>query len=350
MSQHYPHDINQANDYACEALERMHKEELPLTPNNFELWYVYYSKMNQELILALDSIEQNNACITDEDCQTIYERFLSDERNEKAVKEAGEQINATIEGVTKAVKGVRDATNTYNETLTQTSKRIENVSDVEDVKAILSEVTSGTEQMIQYNQTLEEQLDRSSLIIHELQRDLESVRREAMTDGLTGLANRKSFDDEIVTLREEAEEEGYRLTLLMLDIDHFKSFNDNFGHQVGDQVLRLVARTLTDGVKGRDVAARYGGEEFAIILPNTNLVAGISVGNSLRKAVATKDIINRSTGNKMGRITMSVGVAEYQSGESIEDLISRADAALYTAKHNGRNQVAAAPQSVEQIN
>jgi diguanylate cyclase len=129
----------------------------------------------------------------------------------------------------------------------------------------------------------------------------------------------------------------------MVDIDHFKSFNDNFGHQIGDQVLRLVARTLIEGVKGKDVAARYGGEEFVILLPDTTLPAGVAVGNSLRKAVATKDVINRSSGEKLGRITMSVGVAEFTPGEKITDLIERADAALYTAKHNGRNQVAAAP-------
>lgn len=129
----------------------------------------------------------------------------------------------------------------------------------------------------------------------------------------------------------------------MIDIDHFKSFNDNFGHQIGDQVLRLVARTLTDGVKGRDIAARYGGEEFAIILPETPLSAGVTVGNALRKAVATKDVVNRNTGEKLGRITMSVGVAEYVPQENISELIERADAALYTAKQNGRNQVAAAP-------
>jgi diguanylate cyclase len=107
--------------------------------------------------------------------------------------------------------------------------------------------------------------------------------------------------------------------------------------------LRLVAKTLTDGVKGRDVAARYGGEEFAIILPETNLQAGIKVGDYLRKAVASKDVVNRNSGEKLGRITLSGGVAQYIAGEDIEDLIGRADAALYTAKHNGRNQVTAAP-------
>jgi diguanylate cyclase len=129
----------------------------------------------------------------------------------------------------------------------------------------------------------------------------------------------------------------------MLDIDHFKSFNDNFGHQVGDQVLRLVARTLTDGIKGRDIAARYGGEEFVILLPETNLAHAMILAESLRKSLAAKEVINRASGEFLGRITMSIGVAQYYSSEDVNELIERVDSALYTAKHNGRNQVAAAP-------
>ncbi len=131
-------------------------------------------------------------------------------------------------------------------------------------------------------------------------------------------------------------------TLLMIDIDHFKSFNDNFGHQLAISFAACSADAV-DGVQGKDVSARYGGEEFAIILPETDLKGGVAVAERLRKAVASKDVINRNTGEKLGSITISIGVAEFFEGEKEEELIERADAALYTAKHNGRNQVAAAP-------
>jgi diguanylate cyclase len=339
----YPHDPKQAKSYADQALARIVGEGLPPTPDIFELWYVYFSGISPEVTRAIDILVSNNQKITEDRCRDLHTRFLSSARSEEMIRHAGEQINSTIKNVTGVVRDVHNATANYSGSLESVNEKISTIKTPEEMRELVGTVMSETKDMIERNQVLEQELDRSSSLMEELQRDLEQVRKEAMTDGLTGLSNRKAFDAAIARVAEESNETGSSFTLLMLDIDHFKSFNDNYGHQIGDQVLRLVSRTLTEGIKGRDIAARYGGEEFAIILPDTNLSAGVAVGNSLRKAVATKDVINRSSGEKLGRITMSVGVAEYIEGEKITDLIERADQALYTAKHNGRNQVAAAP-------
>ena len=137
----------------------------------------------------------------------------------------------------------------------------------------------------------------------------------------------------------ESMEQERKLCLLMLDIDRFKRFNDKFGHQTGDQVLRLVARTIKEGVKGKDVTARYGGEEFAVILGATDLNNAVKVGEAICQQVATKRIINRANGKDLGQITVSVGASEYQYGEPLDQFIERADQALYFAKENGRNRV-----------
>jgi diguanylate cyclase len=129
------------------------------------------------------------------------------------------------------------------------------------------------------------------------------------------------------------------LSLLIADIDHFKKFNDTFGHQVGDKVLRTVGRSLKDGVKGRDTAARYGGEEFAVILPQTPMSGALAVAEQIRGGLAGRKLVDKRSGDDYGRVTLSIGAAEYRSGESAADLIGRADAALYRAKENGRNRV-----------
>ena len=129
------------------------------------------------------------------------------------------------------------------------------------------------------------------------------------------------------------------MTLLLCDIDHFKKFNDTWGHQTGDQVLRLVASCLAENVKGRDTAARYGGEEFGVLLRGTGLEAAAKVAEQIRQTVETKKLVKKSTGDILGNITISIGVAQFAPGDTIEAVVRRADACLYGAKQNGRNLV-----------
>jgi diguanylate cyclase len=126
---------------------------------------------------------------------------------------------------------------------------------------------------------------------------------------------------------------------MFTDIDHFKSFNDSHGHLTGDQVLRLVAMSVKQNVKGHDIAARYGGEEFAVILPGAALNEARRVAEHIRHAVMGKELMKRSTGEHLGRVTISIGVATLRSSDCVQALIERADACLYAAKRNGRNRV-----------
>jgi diguanylate cyclase len=339
---HYDHDLDLAQNVANDAFARMHADQITPDPHNFEVWYAYYSNSNPELKKAMETMMKVQK-LTSMDCRNLYDQFLSDQKRHQIYARASDQIHATLEDVSSLMKNVKEATGEYTETLTGATTKFAAVKSPQEMVAAVKEVVADTKKLLEQNQKLEAQLDQSTIAMTELKKDMERVRQEAMTDGLTGLANRKAFNEQIARLLADNAETGKSFTLLMLDIDHFKSFNDNFGHQVGDQVLRLVARTLTDGIKGKDMATRYGGEEFTILLPDTNLDAGIAVGDSLRKALANKEIVNRSNGELLGRITMSVGVAQYYKDEQLDELIERADAALYTAKHNGRNQVAAAP-------
>jgi diguanylate cyclase len=209
------------------------------------------------------------------------------------------------------------------------------------LRAVIERLIAGAKEMETSNRKLEARLSASREEIEQLQQNLEIVRTESLTDPLTTLANRKFFDAELDRTVAEAKTGYEPLALLMCDVDHFKAFNDRFGHLTGDQVLRLVAVSVKQIVRGEDIAARYGGGEFAIALPKTALRSAISVADQIRRAVMNKELMKRSSGERLGRVTISIGVALLRPTDTPQSLLDRADKCLYAAKHNGRNQVVA---------
>jgi diguanylate cyclase len=206
---------------------------------------------------------------------------------------------------------------------------------------VIERLIAGAKEMETSNRKLKARLSASREEIEQLQQNLEIVRTESLTDPLTTLANRKFFDAELNRAVAEAKAVYEPLALLMCDVDHFKAFNDRFGHLTGDQVLRLVAISVKQIVKGQDIAARYGGEEFAIALPKTALRAAIGVADQIRRAVMNKELMKRSSGERLRRVTISIGVALLRPTDTPQSLLDRADKCLYAAKRNGRNQVVA---------
>jgi diguanylate cyclase (GGDEF)-like protein len=163
---------------------------------------------------------------------------------------------------------------------------------------------------------------------------LDTIEVAALTDHLTGLANRRRFENKLSREVARTLRYGHPFCLLMIDIDHFKSVNDTFGHAAGDEALRRLATALQAGTRGIDLAARIGGEEFAIILPETDFAAGLDVAERLRASIEALEI------PEVGGITASIGLAEFpSSADTGEELILVVDSALYEAKRSGRNQV-----------
>lgn len=338
----YKHDLDVADNFASKSLDRMRKDELPPVPQNFEVWYVYYANVNPSLREEINQrlLEQDK--ITEQDCQDLYEKYLNSGHERETYQRAGDQINSALHDVSDIMQNVKETTNQFTNVLKTATDTLVDVQIPDEVKEVLATINAETERMLQYNHELEKRLDQSSLMMDSIKRDMDRIRREAVTDGLTGIANRKAFDEQINRLCRESKRDGLIFSFVMIDIDHFKAFNDSYGHQVGDQVLRLVAMTLVNEVKGQDMVARYGGEEFVVILPGTNADAARAVAENLRKAVESKEVLNRATGQSLGQITVSLGVAQFYGSEGAEELIRRADMALYSAKDKGRNQVSMA--------
>lgn len=236
-------------------------------------------------------------------------------------------------------------TRTYGDKLEDFSDRLDQQGNGPTFGSLVSSMLKETRAMQQRNQSLEDRLAETTAEVQQLREHFEQARREALSDSLTGLANRKNFEQTLTLFAKAAVDNHEPLALMLLDIDHFKLFNDRHGHQTGDTVLQLVARTLSDNVKGQDLAARYGGEEFALLLPRTRADQAVKLGDNIRTLIAARKLVKRNSGDELGRITISAGVAEYRPGEALSAFVQRADAALYGAKRQGRNRVVAATEA-----
>ncbi|HYM31035.1 MAG TPA: GGDEF domain-containing protein [Candidatus Cybelea sp.] len=333
--------FNRSHETAGAAMALMQRKLIAVSPKSFWVWFEYCRGSNLELVRTIDVLISNNREFTDDLNEELYDQFFTASRETKAVRETGQRVQETLNEVLTWLGEAESGAKTYGETLESLSGELASKQPEANLGLLIRRVMSETREMAERSAALENRLQSSSSRIVELTKNLEEVRREAMTDVLTGIANRKYFNERLQECLRDAMENGEELCLLIADIDHFKRFNDTWGHPFGDQVLKVVARALTEGVKGRDTAARYGGEEFAIILPRTSLKDAITVAEHIRHDIAKRNLVKRSTGEPVGKVTLSLGVARFEPGEPVGEFLRRADEALYAAKHGGRNRVVA---------
>jgi diguanylate cyclase len=335
-----PHDEHERTlAFADIALGQIRALGQAATPRNFEIWYNYATGYNTALNQSINETLAKKQVLSDTDLDQIYETYIGSTRPGDRIDSVGSRVLDEIKQVLEMVSAAAGTATNYSESLSDVSQKLEHAKDGETLRAIVAVLVEGAKEMEHSNKKLEARLSASRQEIEQLQQNLETVRTESLTDPLTTLSNRKFFDAALAKSIDETQEKNEPLSLLMADIDHFKSFNDHYGHQTGDQVLRLVALSVKQNVKGRDIAARYGGEEFVIALPNTSLQSAITVADHIRRAVMTKELMRRSSGERLGRVTISIGAAALRPGDTPAKLIERADKCLYAAKRYGRNRV-----------
>ncbi len=335
----------QCAEFASGAMASMAEHDIPPAPRNFRIWYGYHADRPVGLRRALDVEIAGQQAFTEKILAEIYEQFFGADDQQVSITEIADRLEETMSKVQVFVGSAEGDTKAYGQALENfTGQMSETVQDSTSLTSLISNLITDTKEMQVQTRTLEDRLHKSTREIVELRKSVDELKHEAETDALTGVANRKSFDEKLVKLAEIAEYSGTPLSMLLVDIDHFKIFNDTWGHQVGDQVLKLMARTLVENVKGQDFPARYGGEEFAILLPGTSLQDAVIVGNTIRTALQGKKLVKKSTGEDMGRITISIGAAHLEIGESLPGFVHRADEALYMAKREGRNRVVSEEQ------
>ncbi|NQW10601.1 MAG: GGDEF domain-containing protein [Alphaproteobacteria bacterium] len=331
-------NLDQVKAHAEAAWTLMARHKVPPTAANYAVWYDYVSGANEALRRSLDVLISNRRPLDESLCADLFERFILPTWRSDAIEGVATGLGELTQGVSQALGEAGAGLGRYGAALDRASTALDGATDTVAIE-LVGVLKRETEEFNRRNAALQAKLDFSANEIKALRDRLAETRREAMTDGLTGVANRKRFDAALREAAAAAMENGSALSLIMLDIDHFKAFNDNYGHQLGDQVLRLVGRTMIDSARDSDLSARYGGEEFAVVMPNADLEAARGLAERIRHRIGKRRIVRRNTGEDLGTVTLSAGVACYAFGEPVSALVERADAALYRAKQNGRDQV-----------
>ena len=247
-----------------------------------------------------------------------------------------------MRGVLEQLAAAEGESSEFGESLSNAAKELKAAKTLEDAKGALGNVVELAGKMAERQKVLAQNLKESSEEVHVLRNRLQETYRQAVTDGLTDLGNRRFFDARLREMVEEANQTGQPLSLVMIDIDKFKDFNDKHGHQTGDNVLKLVAGILKNASRKSDVAARIGGEEFGLILYRASTKEAESLAERVRGTLYSRELVKRGARESLGRITVSAGVASLKTGMNVEDLYETADRALYKAKNDGRNRVVAA--------
>jgi diguanylate cyclase len=335
----YTDDIAVATEWSKKALALMSRNQVVPVPTNYEVWFRYASGQATDLNEEIDNRLREGKALDAQVTSDLHQKYIDKSSLADTAIEAGDKLGSEIDKILQLVQAAAGDNSALGSSVRTASEGLTNKSSPADVRRVVEAIMSASVEMESRSRELEERLNETKSELNALQTNQNKARNEARTDGLTGVNNRKAFDELLAQEIETATKDDSKLCLIMGDIDHFKAFNDTWGHRTGDQVLRLVASCLKAGAREADKVARYGGEEFAVIMPGISTERAEKLANSIREAVQARELVKRSTGETLGRVTMSLGISSFRVGDNAATLIERADRCLYTAKRSGRNCV-----------
>lgn len=329
--------LEESVDTLKRVLPLMTAQKVPTIPQNYAIWYDYVTNRNDELSRALESYIEDGRGFDAEACRSFYQRFFLAEINAEvdAIQNA---VRDAVGSMLNELGSLGDGVGRYAGVLDDCGQRLKADISPEDLQTLITAIADETARAQQQNVEAENALKAMSNELNELRSQVDRLSRDSRTDPLTGVGNRRSFDEALTQLTREAKSNNTPLCLIMADIDFFKVFNDTHGHPLGDKVLRSVAIEIEQCVKGRDRLARYGGEEFAILLPATPLPGAILLAESIRAIIEVLRVRDFD-GNEVEPVTLSLGVSQLRPEEDSLQFLNRADDCLYLSKQNGRNCV-----------
>ena len=320
------------------ALPLMSKYQIPVVPINYTVWYEYVAGASPVLKETIDRMVAAEQKIDQTLTRELYQRYL-DPADATRVEAAQRTVKRLLEAMTASLETAGTEVSRYEQSLQECAAQLSTDIAADELRGLVAGLIQSTERMNAGSAALQQHLEDSRKEADTLREELARVRHEASTDALTGLANRKGFEERVRALASADDFAQASHCVLMADIDKFKDINDTYGHLFGDKILKIVAKAFAQLTKGKDLAARFGGEEFVILLPETPLRGAVAVAESIRRSIEKGRVFNPKTGEEVRRVTVSLGVTELVHGEPIEQAIARADEALYRAKNGGRNRI-----------
>ncbi|CAH8220097.1 Diguanylate cyclase VdcA [Vibrio aestuarianus] len=316
----------------------MMKNHVAATPSNYALWYTYVDNVIPQLNQELDTVLENFGLCPPATSSQLYNNYVA-RRSETNLNQLHNNIEVLVNEVASSMTDTLTDTSKFAKVIDKSFSELERVEDdelsIEEVMTLVRQLVTESRDIRHSTRFLNGQLNNASQEIQRLKEQLAEVQKGALFDGLSGLYNRRSFNDDLNVLISAQQP----ISLILLDIDHFKSFNDNYGHLFGDTVIKGIAKRLQSTSRDGITAYRFGGEEFVLIVPNKTLRIARQFAESLRRSLEKLSVKDRRSGKLVGNITASFGVAEWQLGDTSETLIERADSLLYEAKQLGRNRV-----------
>lgn len=332
------HSPEQNAEFLRMALPLMSKYRIPASPENYAIWYQYVLGENPMLKSRIKELIEDGVEFTDEINHELFDHFGS-KCNIKKI----ENIRGNLQNIMRDINGTLatadDSTERFGGNLQSFSASIGITTPLQDLQNLLGNLLEDTQHMQEVTRSLQKHIITKTREVETLQAELEQERIRSKSDPMTGLLNRSAFFETVAECIQDPDCSPGSLCLLMMDIDHFKAFNDSHGHLVGDRVLKFVAETIHKSVKGRDCAARYGGEEFALLLPSTPMDGAKKLARQLLSDIAGAKLMRADTKQPLEQVTISIGLAVYKTGEEMTEFIHRADQALYQAKNKGRNRL-----------
>ena len=332
------HTSDGSSSIGGRAAELMRTYSASASPRSYELWYTYVTGVQPALNKTVKDRIASNQILSGDDVESLHEEFLAPARGGADTERTGTRLIVEMDQVMSLIGAAMGSTANYGASLEAISSDLSGVVDANRLAGVVEALMAATRQVADTNTDLEARLRSSRDEIKGLQQALEAARIEGLTDALTAIPNRKHFETTLAATVARASAEGSWAMLIAIDIDRFKRFNDTYGHLTGDQVLRLVASAMRENVGPGATLARCGGEEFAIILPEICPDDAYACAEKIRKNVMGRELLRRSTGESLGRVTISLGIAALRPNDTAVSFVERADQCMYRAKQTGRNR------------